>query len=140
VVAPFRVQRSPRITDVSKTAKVNQELRFYFERLIKMIPAEVIGLYMVGAGVIPPEYPWVLAAWSVVCLFCVVLVRIWGTADPADNLPPQGFPVFASTIAFVIWVYYIGGPFAAFHVHLPWLGSLLVAFWSFVVPIFYRGD
>ncbi len=138
--APFRIRRPSAITKTSTGGKVNQQIRDYFDRLIRMIPAEVIGLYMVFSGFIPAEYPWVLVVWSVLCLIGVFLIRIWGTADPDANLPPQGVPVGIAAGAFVIWLYYIGGPFAAYDIHLPWVGSLAVGFWSFVIPIFYKGD
>jgi len=32
-----------------------------------------------------------------------------------------------------------GGPFTAFGLHVPFLGSLLVLAWTFFIPILYRG-
>jgi hypothetical protein len=101
-----------------------------------MIPAEVLGVYTIGAGFIPVAERNVAAAWAVVCLVLVFVVRIYGTADPK----PQPVPVLVAAIAFVIWLYNLGGPFAQFGLHVPYLGSLAVLLWSFVIPIFYEGD
>jgi hypothetical protein len=104
-----------------------------------MIPAEVIGLYLVGTGFIPAEQPVVLAVWAGVCLLGVLAIRVYGTSDSAANEPFQVGAVVISAIAFVIWIYTIGGPFVAFDLHIPYVASLLVLSWTFFVPIFYRG-
>ena len=47
--------------------------------------------------------------------------------------------VAISSVAFVIWVYSLGGPFAVFNLYVPYIGSLLVLAWTFFVPTFYKG-
>jgi hypothetical protein len=69
----------------------------------------------------------------------VVVVRVYGTADLPNDKPPQPVPVFLSFVAFLIWVYWLGGPFAKFNVHVPYIASLAILVWSFVIPIFYKG-
>lgn len=140
MTAPFRVIH-PEAGE--KRVSASQEpAREYFERLMKMIPAEVVGLYLVGAGFIPKEQRVALLIWTVVCLLGVVAIRIWGTADPnQDNpRPPQWPVVFISTVSFTLWIYSIGGAFAAYGLSQPYLGSLLVLAWTFFVPIFYKGS
>jgi hypothetical protein len=44
-----------------------------------------------------------------------------------------------AAVAFVIWVYTLGGPFADFGVHVPWIGSLLVLAWTSFIPLLYKG-
>ena len=104
-----------------------------------MIPGEVVGLYLVGSGLIPKDQTAALVVWSVVCVAAVVVVRAFGTADPKQKLSPAWVQVGISTIAFVIWLYSIGGPFVAFGIYVPFIGSLLVLAWSFFVPYFYKG-
>ncbi len=111
----------------------------YLDRLMKMIPGEVIGLYLVGSGFIPANQPLVLTIWSIVCLGGVIAVKAYGTADRANQKPPDWVHVAISSVAFVIWVYSIGGPFATYGVNVPYIGSLLVLAWTFFVPIFYKG-
>jgi hypothetical protein len=119
-------------------------LNSYLDRLLKMIPAEVVCLYLVGSGLIPddlrPQDRGIsLAVWGFVCLVGVVLVRAYGTADLPNNLPVDWRHVAISSVAMVLWVYSLGGPFEAFGLHVPFLGSLLVLAWTFFVPIFYEG-
>ena len=115
------------------------DLKGYLDRMMKLVPSEVIGLYLVGGGFIPANQSLVLAIWAVVCLASVIAVRAYGTADPANQKSPDWIHVGVSSVAFVIWVYSIGGPFAAYGIAVPYIGSLLVLAWTFFVPIFYHG-
>jgi hypothetical protein len=136
--APFRIRR-PDVGVKPVALTPDEGFRFYLDRLLKMIPAEVVSLYLVGSGLIPTDQVTALAGWFVVCLVGLFVIRIYGTADPAEHLPPDWTHIIISAIAFVIWVYSLGGPFAAWGLHLPWLGSLIVLAWTFFVPIFYKG-
>jgi hypothetical protein len=141
VTAPFRVYSTPPgVKRVSTGRRADQEIREYLERLIRLIPGEVVGLYLLGSGFIPQQYPIALVGWSAFCLVCVFVVRIYGTSDPANHKRPQWGAVFISAGAFVIWLYTLGGAFAAYELHLPWLGSLLVFGYTFLVPYLYKGD
>jgi hypothetical protein len=138
--APFRIGRPSTIKAQAAYDEVGDTgFRFYLERLLKMIPAEVIGLYLVGSGIIPTDQPLALTVWTIVCLVGVLAVRVYGTSDPAHNLSPDWTHIAISAVSFIIWVYTLGGPFAAWGVSQPWLGSLLVLAWTFFVPLFYKG-
>jgi hypothetical protein len=136
--APFRI-RHPE-SGFHEVAGTDQPIRDYFERLMKTIPGEVVGLYIVGSGLIPREKPHVLVFWTALCLFGVIALRAWGTADTSRQLGPQWPAVLISSISFVIWVYSMGGPFTAYGLAEPYIGSLLVLAWTFFVPIFYKGS
>ena len=135
--APFRVLSKGRVR-VARTG--DEEFKSYLDRLTKMIPSEVISLYLVGSGIIPDSDRIILVLWSLICLAGVIVSRIFGTADPQKNLTPQWTTVGISSVAFIIWIYSLGGPFAAFHLHTPYIGSLLVLVWTFFVPFFYKGS
>jgi hypothetical protein len=141
MTAPFRVYSRPTgIKSVATHGRTDEELRFYVQRLIKLIPAEVVGLYLCGNGFIPNEYHIAHILWSCVCLVAVLVVRVWGTSDPEYGQGPQWLGVLISSLAFVIWLYTIGGPFALYGIQIPWLGSLLVLSFTFFVPYFYKGS
>lgn len=137
--APKEVLRGQAAGGVAP-APGGEEFKLYLGRLLKMIPAEVVSLYLVGAGFIPANQGIVFAIWAIVCLVGVAVVRLYGTADPGEGLGPEKGSVVISAIAFVIWVYTLGGPFAVYGLHVPYIGSLLVLAWTFFVPIFYKGD
>jgi hypothetical protein len=115
-------------------------IQSYMERLVKLIPAEVVGLYLVGQGIIPPVEKVAIVVWSIVCLVLVVLVRAKTTGDRVNSISPQWSAVAVSTISFVIWVYTMPGPFQVYHVAIPFVGSLAVLVWTFVVPFLYQGS
>lgn len=139
MAAPFRITRPGAVRAQTVDTSTDVGFRFYLERLFKMIPAEVISLYLVGSGLIPKDQTIALTVWAVICLAGVVVVRVYGTADPARSLPPDWTHIAISVAAFVIWVYSLGGPFEAWGLSIPWVGSLLVLAWTFFVPIFYKG-
>jgi uncharacterized membrane protein len=112
----------------------------YLDRLIKLIPAEVVGVYLVGVGVIPAGQDIGSAAWTGVCFLVVILVRAKATRDSAQNLGPQWVAVAVSAVSFAIWAYTMGGPFVTYHLYVGWIGALAVLLWTFGVPYFYRGS
>jgi len=123
------------------TAREKQTpIQSYMERLVKLIPAEVVGLYLVGQGIIPPDQKIAIVVWSIVCLGLVVLVRAKTTGDRTNSISPQWGAIAVSTISFIIWVYTIPGPFQAYQLAIPYLGSLAVLVWTFVVPFLYQGS
>lgn len=111
----------------------------YLDRLMRLIPAEVVALYVVGGGFIPAGDPNVLAVWALICLIGVFAIRIYGTSTGDKKRDPQWGPILISASAFIIWVYTLGGPFEDFGVHVPYVGSLAVLVFTFFVPIFYKG-
>ena len=136
--APFRIRRRD-VGARTVSREAGEGFKDYLERLMKMIPAEVIGFYLIGIGVIPEGQRGWLLVWSIVCLIGVVVVRAYGTSDSKENLPPQWSVIFISAGAFVIWLYSLGGVFKVYNLHVPFVGSLLVLAWTFFVPIVYKG-
>jgi len=112
----------------------------YFSRLLKLIPSEVIALYLVGRGVIPEAERSPLAAWAAICLLGVIAVRAVGTRGGTNRLPVQWAAVAIAAGSFVVWVYSMGDAFKAYGLYEPYLGSLLVLSWTFFVPILYHGE
>jgi len=100
-------------------------------RIIKLAPAEVVGIYLLGKSSIPTtEPPTALGIWSVICLALVLVFRIWGTKS-------QWPAVIISFLSFVIWVLAIGDPILSFTLK-GFVVTLLILVFTFVVPIFYK--
>jgi hypothetical protein len=138
--APYRItSRASARRGAAAAAPQGEEFNSYLDRLMKMIPAEVIALYLVGAGMIPEGQSIAIAGWAIVCLAGVVVLRVYGTADAANHKPADWTHTLICAGAFVLWIYSIGGPFTAFNVHVPWLGSLFVLAYTFFIPLVYKG-
>lgn len=97
--------------------------------------------YPAGANVIPTDKPVFLVAWSVVCLVAVIVIRIYATREKHRRKGPQWVSIVLSAIAFLIWLYALGGPFALLgEFYQPFVGTLLVFSWTLFVPAAYKGD
>jgi hypothetical protein len=130
---------SPGLAQVAAGGDGGGNFGLYLDRLVKMIPAEAIGLYLVASGFFETtEGGWLIAV-TLIGLAAVIVVRIWGTKDPQNNKGTDWIHVVISSIAFLIWVYKMGGPFEAYNLQNEKLASLLVLAWTFFVPYFYKG-
>lgn len=138
MAAPLRITRP---AEGAKAAGAGRSDNFdsYLERLVKMVPAEVLSLYLVGSGFIPKTESVALVVWTGLCLVGLLALRTYGTADRPSRKSPQWGAIAISSVAFVVWVYTLGGPFEAYGLHIPYVGSLLVLAMTFFSPIFYRG-
>jgi hypothetical protein len=131
--APLRITRA-----AARAADDSQQdgIKNWVDRLIKLIPSEVLAVYLAGKGTaetVPELNRW----WPVVCLVLVVIVRIWGTNLPGKG--PQFVAVLISSVSFVIWILAIDKDFAGWSPQ-PQFVTLGVLVWTLLVPIFYRGD
>jgi len=132
--APFRI--NPPYEFRSR----DEAFRDYLSRLTKLIPAEIIGLYLIGNGFIHSQNHISTTVWAVICFIFLIISRLYGTMDPELDLPPQTLPVILSGIAFISWIYLIGGPFEAFNIHIKWLGAVFVLTISFLAPLIFDGN
>ena len=115
----------------------------YMERLVQLIPAEIVALYLTFHASSDPDGSFALW-WPIICVVLVLLVRVVGTL-------PSGAPVWrfwlcqpiavgVAAISFVLWIYAIGDKIWNFAVSEPIWVSAGIAIWTIVVPVFYKGD
>ncbi|MGE0627742.1 MAG: hypothetical protein AB7O43_07925 [Hyphomicrobiaceae bacterium] len=87
----------------------------YMSRLVKLVPAEAVGLYpflMQQANTLTPadgspRYAVYFAAW--VLLLVVIVLRWRATSDPGQGA--QWGAILIAAVAFFIWVHVMGGDF-----------------------------
>jgi hypothetical protein len=89
----------------------------YLGRLVKYVPAETVGAYLAAAASVPPGRTaalWVVfaASWILTPLY------LWFATSRRSKRPLVS-QIALATIAFPIWVFAIGGPFA----ELPWYAA-----------------
>lgn len=114
-----------------------EELGFFVDRLLKLIPSDVLGFYLIGNSIIPRDR-YIPIIWMCFCFITVIVSRLFGTkgSDKTSQYPT----VIISSVSFVLWVYLIGGPFVDLGFHIPWVGSISVLVWTYFIPMFYKGD
>jgi|SRR5215831_11883959 len=105
----------------------------WLTRLVKLVPAEIIAVYLAGR---PLAEPRLAGTWPVVCLVLTIIVRAFGTSD---HRGPQWLSVAVSAVSFVLWVYATGGHFLSLPVD-PNLAALAVLVWTTLAPVLWRGD
>jgi len=108
-----------------------KENQNYRDRLLKLIPSEIVAAYMVLAGIIP-EKP---ARWGLLIISVILLVLVPFYLIIIQNVH-RIVQVIFTTISFVVWVYSLGGPFEKWGIYLPWLSSVILVLWTLIVPLF----
>jgi hypothetical protein len=108
----------------------------YLSRLIKLVPSEVVALYLTFKEV---AVSW-LGIWATICLVLVVVVRTLGTRQAGK--PVQVGAILIATVSFILWVYATGGHFLHIRppANVPGLISVSVGVWTFLLPYLYKGD
>jgi hypothetical protein len=146
-----------------------EEFQAYLDRLLRLIPAEILGLYMVGEAIFSGRMPmqlkwyadppptkldwwlsWLLFGWSVVCFGILFVVRIRGNRNPKKpDQPVQKQAVGLAAVAYVLWMLYLAKPIAPLLDQLdplflkeiwPRLTAGAVVLFTFLVPYFVDYD
>jgi hypothetical protein len=109
------------------------------DKIKEMIPGESAAIYIGGLGVIPQDQPVAAIVWALIGLIITLIVKSQQT-DPRtgaqvsmQNL--EWNQIIVSAIAFVVWVYALGGgPFQALGLYVPWIATLLVLGYTYAMP------
>jgi len=126
------MQPKMRAADVAgPTPQVPDE---YLSKVLKLIPAEVVSLYIALAGIIVVGGQAVNGEALFWFIFVVCLI---GTPLYLMKITKVGdlLQLGISTIAFVVWVFALGGPFATVSWYQPIYGALLLPIFTFFVPM-----
>ena len=153
----FRITRRRPVA--AAEASEGDSFRAYMDRLIRLIPAEVIGIYLtvrtfaVGAGPEDSETARIMARatnatsdpfldwWPVVCVALVLISRVLGTREEGGGIRSvQIQAVLISVVSFVIWVYAMGHQILGFGMGDQRYVAAAVVVWTFLIPRIYRGD
>jgi hypothetical protein len=110
----------------------------YFDRLLKYIPADVVGLWLTGSGLIQTSSDDISRVGLLWLLFVVGLVFsfFWTRKQTAEPKKPTAWrQVLLSCGSFFVWVFAIGGPFAELSFYKPLYGSLLLLVYTTAIPL-----
>ena len=127
--APFRIIKGPATPLPSSPDQ-------YLARLVKLVPSEVVALYLAFKEV---AATW-LGIWATICLVLVVFVRAFGTNQQGKGI--QWGAVVVAAVSYILWVYATGGYILQFHLpeSAPGIISVAIGVWTFLIPYFYQGD
>jgi hypothetical protein len=104
----------------------------FFQVLLKLIPSEVIAVFLFIQGVMPRKFwPHLVMAAVLMAITPLYLSRVVGVKSR-----PQ---LVVSTLSLAVWIYAMrGGPvqFIPSPFYEPWYGAVLLAVWTLIPPIF----
>lgn len=115
---------------MAREVKVDQD---YKSKLLKLIPSEIVAAYLVIEGIIPDERKYI----GTLALSLILLILVPLYLKQVYNVRRFGQHVFVM-IAFMIWIYSLGGPFKYWNVWEAWIGSSLLILYTLTIPLFYR--
>lgn len=126
----------------------------YQDKLVKLVPTEIVGAYMVLAGMLSygqqnAEVPSSLNVMASVgqiqpgahintiliqFVFVVLLVATPLYLVKASKVKNTN-QIIVTTVSYVIWVYTLGGPFVVWGLYYPIVGSVILVLWSVISPL-----
>lgn len=110
----------------------------YFDRLLKYIPADVVGLWLTGNGLIQSQADDEARSVTLWLLFIVGLALsfFWTYRQTVQlGKPTPWRQILLSCISFVVWVFAIGGPFAEISIYKPFYGSFVLLIYTSIIPL-----
>jgi hypothetical protein len=115
----------------------------YFDRVIKYIPSDIVGAWVAVKGIIPARQgagtPAGQGAGTILWIafvFGTVITALWvWRQTKAPGHPTAVTQVGVATVAFVVWVFALGRPFATLPWYEPYLGSLALIAYTLVVGL-----
>ena len=105
----------------------------YKDVLLKLIPSEIVGAYVVIEGVISDASltKWIttISAMVLLCLTPFYLRRLYGVRSWKQ--------VAFTTLSLPVWLYSIGGPFKYWNTHSPSVASAALVLWCLLIPLVF---
>jgi hypothetical protein len=110
----------------------------YTTKLIKLIPAEVVTVFVTLDGIIRsngkvPDFIY----WIVFAVLVVACYLYMSRVTKVDGLANRKSDASIACVSFVVWVFAIGGPFT--YSKLAWYnpvyGAILLPLYTFLVPL-----
>jgi hypothetical protein len=110
----------------------------YFERLWKYIPTETVAFYMFVDGIIKGVNP--INAGPILAGLTVVLMGLNVLYLQRVQKVTSKQQLILSTVAFLVWLAAIGGPFLYIPGYAGWTGSIALGLFSFLLAIYEPTD
>ena len=140
-VDPSQPKRCPADGDIIPPER--NELS-YFDKLIRYIPGELVAAYVTLDGLFKEQLiEHALALYWFVFLALLILTPLYVIYRPTHSDfsdHSRRFHTWAATVAFVVWVFALGGPFAVTwpDLYRPYYGSILLVITTLTLPVFEK--
>lgn len=121
-----------------ESSEPKEQIDGYFDRLLKYIPADVVGLWLTGSGLIrsQSEGPSRIGLLWFLFVVGIVLAFLWTRKQTHEPGKPTAWrQILLACGSFFVWVFAIGGPFAELAFYQPLYGSLLLLIYTSAIPL-----
>lgn len=125
------------VTKEKQKAGAAPSVDTYFDKLIKYIPADIVAAWTAVTGLIAgmAQNTQSTLLW-ITFVVGALLAAAWTWRQTSEsNKPPATTQIIISTVAFIIWVFALGGPFETLSWYSPTYGSLLLIGFTLTVPL-----
>jgi hypothetical protein len=117
---------------MSKSYKKNHVIDNYYERLIKLIPTEIIGAYLALDNVLVSSNAEIIYRWAlIIILVFVTPLNIFLTTKKGTEKTATS-QIIISSLSFLVWVYTLGGPFKYFGFYKPFQGTFILVLFTMI--------
>jgi len=112
-----------------RTVKADDDYR---NTLVKLIPSEIVGAYLVFDGIIPPQQELGrLIVTAMLLVFTFLYLRFLNKVKKILQLA-------VTMVAFLVWVYSIKGSiFDLWELYIPYVASSLLVGWTLLIPVVF---
>ncbi len=106
----------------------------YIEKLLRLIPSEIIAAYLIIIGIIPGGF----SKWGGLIITVLILALIpfylWRVQNVKNYMQ-----ITATAAAYLVWVYSLnGGPFQPWGLYRSWLASIILILWTLIIPVLVK--
>jgi len=111
---------------------IRREDNSFLKALLKLIPSEVVAVFIFVQGVLPEAFVPHLVVSAILVIITPLYLRFAMGVRSRSQL-------VLSTISMAVWIYALGqGPvrFLPAPYHEPWYGSVALALWTLIPPMF----
>jgi hypothetical protein len=141
ISSAFSLSEGQRAYRASVTANApNLPADRYKDRIIKLIPGEVVAVYLFLSGLIASTDPAKIPQDKLLTIvFLILLALTWPYLSRIAGVSNRT-QVAISTVAFAVWVFSLGGPFPYLMGLVGWkyqpiYGGIILPLYTFAVPI-----
>ena len=127
--------------DVQNNQNPATTINDFKDRLVKLIPSEIITAYTTIFGLITGAVVAGNKNSLLLIVFALLLILTPFYLYYVSHVTKAAQIVF-TTVAFAIWVSVIGGPFDGYHplgFPLSFIGSIVLIFYTLLIPFVYKG-
>ena len=128
---------SRRIRTIAVQGSQKGEVDTYFDRVVKFVPADIVGAWVAAAGIVKGAagIPTQKVLW-IVFVFGLLLTPFWTLRQTHEEGAPRALlQAGIATLAFAVWVFALGGPFASLPFYHEVYGSLVLIGFTLVVGL-----